>query len=210
MATEPGITDYAADEITAVILAGGRARRMGGTDKGLIELQGRTMIEHVIERIKPQVGKLLINANRNIDTYRAFGFPVVKDRVGDYSGPLAGMASGLQAADTRLVLCVPCDTPRLGTDLGKRLHRAMLKTRANISVAHDGERAHPVVVLLERKLLADMLEYLNRGERKIDLWFKQHKTVAADFSDCPACFMNINNPEQREALELQSKNLQSD
>lgn len=196
--------NYPRQEITAVILAGGRSRRMGGTDKGLLQLQGMAMVEHVISRLKPQAGKLVINANRNIETYAEYGFPIIQDMVGEYFGPLAGMASGMQAADTRFVLCVPCDTPRLATDLVQRMYHSLLKEQAEICVANDGERIHPVVVLLERRLLSSILDYLGKGERKIDRWFTHHKTALADFSDCPECFTNINNPDEREALENRS------
>jgi molybdopterin-guanine dinucleotide biosynthesis protein A len=205
MSLKESVFEYPRDDITAVILAGGRSRRMGGSDKGLMTLQGMAMVEHVISRLKPQVGALVINANRNIETYATFGFPVIEDIVGDYFGPLAGMASGMKNAVTRFVLCAPCDTPLLGNDLVNRMYASLVKEQAEICVVHDGERTHPVIVLLERKLLSSMLDYLDAGERKIDRWFAQHKLALADFSDCPQCFMNINSPEEREALETRSK-----
>jgi molybdenum cofactor guanylyltransferase len=187
--------------ITAVVLAGGRARRMGGIDKGLIPLCGRTMIEHVLDTLGDQAGTLIINANRNINTYAALGHPVVSDRDDSFAGPLAGMSSGLHAAATPLCLTVPCDSPLLGADVARRLHTALEAAGADIAVAHDGERAHPVVNLMKTGLAASIDTYLEAGERKIDRWFERHHWVHADFSDHPEYFINVNTEEERDAVE---------
>lgn len=187
--------------ITGIVLAGGRARRMGGVDKGLIPLCGRTMIEHVLDTLRGQVGKVIINANRNTDTYADMGYPVVTDRDDSYSGPLAGMSSGLHAAATPYCLTVPCDSPLLGGDVARRLHEALEDAGAGIAVAHDGERAHPVVNLMETGLAASIDGFLNAGERNIDRWFDQHRWVHADFSDRPEYFINVNTEEERVAVE---------
>ena len=188
-------------EITAVILAGGLARRMGGQDKGLMMLNGQPMIEHVIAALIPQVGTLLINANRNLETYRSYGYPVIEDMMGDYFGPLVGMASGVQAAATPYLLTVPCDSPLLHPALAENLFRALEADQAEISVAHDGTRMQPVFALLRRELLPDLLAYLKNGGRKIDTWYAQHRLTLADFSDWPDTFLNINTTDDRIDLE---------
>lgn len=189
------------EQITAVILAGGRGSRMGGVDKGLVLLKGRPMIEHVEERLRPQVGALLINANRNAERYAALGYRVVPDVQDGFLGPLAGMASGLAAATTDYVVSAPCDSPLLVTDLVERLARALLENDADVAVAHDGERTHPVFLLLRRDLLEDLNAFLESGGRKIDLWFARHRVAMADFSDCPEAFININDADERKSIE---------
>jgi len=173
---------------------------MGGRDKGLIELLGKPMISHVIAGLRPQVGALVINANRNLERYEAFGYPVVSDIVADYFGPLAGMASALQAIQTRYLLTVPCDSPLVDPQLAAKLHAALATHQAQISVVHDGERMQPVFALLNGSCLPSLLAYLQDGGRKIDTWYQQHKLALADFSGCPDMFFNVNTPEdQREA-----------
>lgn len=194
-------TSYPAAEITGVVLAGGRARRMGGMDKGLVEVEGKPMVVHALERLRPQVGAVLINANRNLDTYRRLGdCEVVADMLGDFAGPLAGMASAMAAARTRYVLTVPCDSPLLAPDLGRRLYAAMREADAEGSVAHDRERMQPVFALLRTDLRRSLVEYLEGGGRKIDLWYAEHRLARGDFSDHPETFLNINTPQDRELL----------
>lgn len=189
------------NDITGVILAGGRGSRMGGEDKGLVLLNGRAMVEHVVERLRPQVGSLFISANRNQDRYEALGFRVVVDSLPDYQGPLAGMASVLQVATTPYVVTVPCDSPLIGGDLVARLARALATESADIAVANDGARAHPVFLLLKRALLPSLLGFLLAGERKIDRWFERHRVASADFSDSPEAFINVNDPDEHRAVE---------
>ena len=189
------------DQITAVILAGGQARRMGGQDKGLVELNGRPMIEHIIDALKPQVDRIVISANRNIERYQRYGFPVIKDIMGDYFGPLAGMASAAQASESPWLLTVPCDSPFVPAELAATLYHAVEANQAEISVAHDGDRMQPVFALLQRDLLPSLLAYLEDGGRKIDTWYAQHRLALADFSQWPDAFLNINTPDERNALE---------
>jgi len=188
-------------DITAVILAGGKARRMGGEDKGLIELHGRTLIDYIIAGVRPQVGHVLINANRNRDRYGAFGCPVVADIMGDYFGPLAGMASGMQASGTAYILTLPCDSPYVPASLAERLYRAMAAADAEISVAHDGVRLQPVFALLRCELLPGLLQYLEGGGRKIDTWYARQRLAFADFSDLPDTFLNLNSPADLPVIE---------
>jgi len=188
-------------DITAVILAGGKARRMGGEDKGLIDLHGRPLLDYIIAGLRPQAGHLLVNANRNLGRYRAFGYPVAEDIMGDYFGPLVGMATGMQTCNTPLILTVPCDSPFVPGRLTDRLYRDMVDTDAEICVAHDGVRMQPVFALLRCELLPGLLSYLEGGGRKIDTWYTQHRLVQSDFSDLPDTFLNLNTPEDRIVLE---------
>ncbi len=198
MTTAPSFPRQA---ITGVVLAGGRGSRMGGVDKGLVDLRGKPMVAHALDALRPQVGRVLINANRHLDQYKIFGCEVVPDALDGYLGPLAGLASAMQAAATLYVATVPCDSPLLADDLVERLYRALARDDADISVAHDGERLHPVFALLKRELLPSLIEYLAAGERKIDIWFARHRLAVADFSDRAETFINVNNPDERAALE---------
>ncbi len=191
------------NDITGVILAGGRAQRMGGIDKGLILLNGKPMIEHVIAALRPEIDNLLINANRNLEQYAAFGYPVIPDIMDGYLGPLAGIASGMRAASTRYIVIAPCDSPLIAGNLVRRLYETLTREGADISVAHDGERMHPVFALIQRNLLPNLLDFLNAGQRKIDRWYAQHRLAVAYFRDQPEAFRNVNSPEERAELEIE-------
>ncbi len=194
------VTARSADHVTGVVLAGGRAQRMGGRDKGLVEIDGVAMVQRVIERLEPQVGTVIINANRNLDRYARLGYDVVRDGLDGYLGPLAGMLRALEVARTRYVVTVPCDSPFLPDDLVPRLLDG-LSSEAVIAVAHDGERMQPVFCLLRTDLLDSLRAYLDAGQRKIDRWFAQHRVAAVDFADVPETFVNVNTPEERAAVE---------
>jgi molybdenum cofactor guanylyltransferase len=189
------------DDVTAVILAGGRGRRMGGVDKGLVEFNGRPLIEHVIAAISPQVRTLMINANRNLVQYQRFGYPVIADSLNDYQGPLAGFLAAMAVAQTADIVTVPCDGPLLADDLVARLLAARERDQAEIAVAHDGHRLQPVYALIPVSLQPSLQAYLQGGDRKIDLWYAQHRIATADFSDLPATFVNINTEEERNRLQ---------
>lgn len=189
------------NDITAVILAGGMGRRMGGLDKGQIQLNHKPLIEWVIDAIRPQVKTILINANRNHDAYADYGFPVLHDSFADYQGPLAGFAVGMQAATTPFIVTMPCDGPLLAPDLVKRLTQTLQAKQAEIAVAHDGERLQPVYALLPVSLLPSLNAFLDSGERKIDRWYSQHSLALTDFSDSPSTFLNINTPADRQKIE---------
>jgi molybdopterin-guanine dinucleotide biosynthesis protein A len=188
-------------EITGVILAGGRAQRMGGIDKGLILLNGKPMVVHVIAALRAEIDNLLINANRNLEQYAAFGYPVIPDIMDGYLGPLAGIASGMRAASSRYIVTAPCDSPLVANNLVRRLYETLIREGADISVAHDGERMHPVFALMRRDLLPSLLDFLNAGQRKIDRWYAQHRLAVAYFRDQPEAFRNVNSPEERAELE---------
>ena len=175
---------------------------MGGVDKGLVEVGGKTMVEHVVHALSPQVAKIFINANRNQQRYQALsGHTVVADSIADFAGPLAGMASVMQRTETPWLVSAPCDSPLVTADLVSRLLDAAQTQRARIAVAHDGERLQPVFALLQVSLLDSMLAYLHAGERKIDMWFAKHEMVPVDFSDAQQTFVNVNTPAQRDSVE---------
>jgi molybdopterin-guanine dinucleotide biosynthesis protein A len=187
--------------ITGVVLAGGLGRRMSddgaGRDKALARFRGRPMVAHVIERIEPQVGRLLVNANRNLACHAAFGHPLVPDLLDGYAGPLAGLPAGMRAARTPWVATVPCDTPFLPHDLVARLWHG-LRTRpggrSQLAVARTGTQPHPVFMLVSRSLLPSLEAFLASGRRRIDAWYAPLDVVEIDFADASA-FRNINTPE---------------
>lgn len=191
----------ASEQVTGVILAGGRATRMGGVDKGLVPINGRPMIAWVIDALRPQVAEVLINANRNHDRYAEFGSKVIDDGDSEFRGPLAGMVSGMQAARTPWLAVVPCDSPLIASDLVERLYDAVAASGSRIAAAHDGKRLQPVCALLACDLLDDLAGYLDDGERKIDRWYARHGYTTVDFSDAATSFANINAPDDRRALE---------
>jgi molybdenum cofactor guanylyltransferase len=193
--------DVTAADVTAVILAGGKGRRMQGKDKGLVELADLPLIEHVITAIKPQVKIIIINANRNQQQYSDYGYPVISDTLDNYQGPLAGFFSAMKEATTSHIVTLPCDGPLLAGDLVERLIAASNEENAEIAVAHDGERMQPVYSLIPVSLSASLGDYLDSGERKIDLWYKQHRLALADFSDCPETFRNVNTDKERDSLQ---------
>ena len=182
-------------DVTAVVLAGGRARRMGEHDKGLIALNQAPLIEYALTALQDQVDTILINANRNIERYAGMGYPVIQDHHSGFSGPLAGMASALSVMRTRFLVTVPCDSPLLPLDLVDRLLTGQARADTALAVAHDGTRIQPVFALLERSLLPCLERYLNAGGRRIDQWYVQHRFASVDFSDQPDAFTNVNTPE---------------
>ncbi|MDQ6621566.1 MAG: molybdenum cofactor guanylyltransferase [Pseudomonadota bacterium] len=184
--------------VTGVVLAGGQGRRMGNIDKGLVELDGRPMIAHVIERLGPQVDDLLINANQNLERYRSFGFPVVEDRVTGFAGPLAGMHAALEAATGPRVMTAPCDSPFLPADLVARLSQALEAAQADLAVARTFDQPHPVFSLVERRVLPHLDEFLTAGGRKIDAWYATLHVVEVQFDDCADAFRNINTRTELE------------
>jgi molybdopterin-guanine dinucleotide biosynthesis protein A len=178
--------------ICGLVLAGGLGRRMGGVDKGLQLLQGRPLTLHVIERLRPQVDRVLINANQNLERYAEFGCTVVPDRVGGFAGPLAGLDAGLHAAEEPLIVTVPCDSPFLPLDLVARLAAARSAVDADVAVARTGEQSHPVFALVCSRVRTHLSEFLARGERKIDLWYASLRVAEVAFDDEADTFANIN------------------
>lgn len=189
--------------ISAIILAGGRATRMGGVDKGLVQFKAKPLIDHVISRLKPQVDEIIINANREITQYNLLGYRVVQDEITDFAGPLAGIQLGLKYATNDLVLCVPCDSPLLPENLVSQLKTALIKDGADIAIATCGGNTHPVFCLCKKKLLPNLESFLTEGNRKVSAWQKSQKYVEVDFGDNEDAFENLNCPE--DIIKLESK-----
>lgn len=181
--------------VTGVLLAGGQARRMGGIDKGLANYRQQPLISYALTILKPQVDALLINANRNTESYQAFGYPVIADCLEHFCGPLAGMLSAMQAVETDYILTVPCDSPSISPQLRQRLMESLILEQADIAVAHDGERLQPVFSLISCRLKDELSTYLAEGGRKIDMWFERYKLAVVDFSDQQDSFINFNHLE---------------
>jgi molybdopterin-guanine dinucleotide biosynthesis protein A len=188
--------------ISSIILAGGRATRMNNVDKGLVLLQNKPLIAHVIDRLKPQVNEILINANREIANYVAFGYPVLRDENEDFLGPLAGFSLGLQHAKHDYILTVPCDSPLLPLDLTDRLLNGMSEAHADIAVASSDGDTHPVFCLMKKSVLPSLIEFLDAGERKVSAWQKSQNYIEVDFSDCCEAFTNLNTFDDLKALEF--------
>ncbi len=176
---------------------------MGGQDKGLVSLQGQPMIGHVIAALAPQTGNLIINANRHLEAYRAFGYPVISDELEGFQGPLAGILAALDHIDSHYLLCVPCDVPGLPMDLGKRLALALQEQQGELAVVHDGEKLQPAFALIPVELREDLRAYVEAGERKLRSWCKSHRLALADYADKPACFDNINDETDLQQFQPQ-------
>ena len=174
---------------------------MGGVDKGLKRLRGRPMVEWVIERLAPQVDEVLINANQNLEAYRALGYRVIPDEIGGYAGPLAGLHRGLTEAAHELVATAPCDSPFLPADLISRLWAALSARQADLAVAKTGDQPHPVFCLCRKSALPGLTAFLGDGGRKIDAWYSRMNVVEVAFDDQTAAFSNINTEEELRAHE---------
>lgn len=194
--------------ITGLILAGGRAQRMGGIDKGLILFNDKPLIESAIARLKPQVDSILINANRNITKYAHYGYPVIMDETPDFSGPLAGFSIGLKHCKTPYLLTSPCDSPLLPTDLAQKMMAELEASDLDLvyasSIEHGKLWAQPVFCLMRSGLRDSLNAFLSKGDLKIDRWFKELKSGTVVFENTNA-FANVNTPEELEALEKVSQ-----
>jgi molybdopterin-guanine dinucleotide biosynthesis protein A len=194
-----------AEQMTGLILAGGRAQRMGGIDKGLIPFHQKPLIEATITRLTPQVGPILINANRNITKYAVYGYPVIMDETPDFSGPLAGFLMGLKNCKTPYLLTTPCDSPLFPEDLGVKLATELESAGLDLAYASSKESdgkvwAQPVFCLMRANLEDSLSSFLSKGDLKIDHWFKEIKSGAVIFDDVKA-FTNANTPEELQSLE---------
>jgi molybdopterin-guanine dinucleotide biosynthesis protein A len=199
----------AREDITGLILAGGRGSRMGGVDKGLQNFNGMPLTLATLMRLQLQVGHVLINANRNLGAYESFGVPVWPDVLPDFAGPLAGFLTGLERCETSWLATVPCDTPLFPLDLVARLAAAAQEQDAEIAMAaareEDGQlRTQPVFCLLRVELLESLVRFTGEGGRKIDKWTAQHRTAVVTFDapgDGPRAFFNANTLAELHQLE---------
>lgn len=184
-------------QITGLILAGGQGSRLGGVDKGLQMFAGQTLAQHALQRLAPQVNRVMISANRNLEAYRRLGVPVWPDPVdmAGYEGPLAGFLAGLQHCETEYMATVPCDCPRFPADLVQRLSQALAESQADIAVARTPSGLEPAFCLIRRELQASLLGYMQSGQRKIERWTAQHRRAEVAFDDERA-FFNINTPDE--------------
>jgi molybdopterin-guanine dinucleotide biosynthesis protein A len=201
-------------DITGLVLAGGRGARMGGLDKGLQNFNGTPLALHAVQRLRAQVGTVMLNANRNLAIYESFGVPVWPDAdSSSYAGPLAGFVTGLEHCETPCLLTMPCDTPRVPRDLADRLGSAMAEADAEIAMVSAPEadddgaivlRPQPVFCLLRASLRDSLQRFIGQGGRKIDLWTAQHRLVHVPFDgpdDAPDAFANANTLAELQALE---------
>ena len=192
-------------DITGLILAGGRAQRMGGIDKGLIPFHGKPLIESAIDRLQPQVGTILINANRSITKYSHYGYPVLMDETPDFSGPLAGFSVGLKHCKTTYLLTSPCDSPLLPNDLAEKMATELEINNLELVFASSKENdgkiwSQPVFCLMKSSLKDSLDVFLCKGDLKIDRWFKELRSGTVVFEN-PQAFANVNTPEELAALE---------
>ena len=190
-------------DINAVILAGGQGSRLGGLDKGLIELNKRPLIQHVIDRIQPQVSNIIISANRHIDDYSNFGFDVYEDDIPDFAGPLAGVLKALEHCQNEWLLVVPSDSPFIPDNLVQRLSDNIENNK--IAIPHDGKYLHPTFALVHKSLTSSLKEFLQLGERKARVWMQQQEHTIVDFPDQADAFININTEDDLKNAEKHLK-----
>lgn len=184
------------DRVTGLILAGGKATRLDQQDKGLIPLNGQPMVAHVIARLAPQVDDLILNANRNFEEYTSFGFPVLRDDLPDFQGPLAGILTGMHHSTSEWLVISPCDTPFLPQDMVRRLLEAATQTNALAAIPFDGERRHYLHALLHRSLQYQLETWLVGKQRSMRGWLQQIAPTEVDFSDQATSFLNVNTHEE--------------
>lgn len=197
------VTDHRkqVDRLTGVLLAGGRAERMGGRDKGLLPLAGEPLIAHSIRRLRPQVAELLISANRNLDVYQQLGCRVVRDDDCSFRGPLAGILAALRAAKTPYVLTAPCDSPLLPPDYARRMWATLEREQATVSVGYSEGHWQPVFALVPASLQDDLADSLATGHGGAGRWLQQHSPAPVEFPDAPLIFHNINTLDDLVQLE---------
>ncbi|MDO9049657.1 MAG: molybdenum cofactor guanylyltransferase MobA [Methylobacter sp.] len=188
-------------KVAGVILAGGRARRMNNQDKGLVNFKGRPMVSYAIAALAPVVDCAFINANRNIDQYRQFGWPVISDQTDSFDGPLAGILTAMIHADADILVVIPCDSPLIKTEHLQKLLLTRAENNADVAVAFDGIRLHPVFLAIKTALQTSLQDYLADGQRKVAVWLAQQNSVQVDFSNEPEIFSNINMMTELSALE---------
>ena len=206
------------NDITAIVLAGGRGSRMGGVDKGLALFNGTPLALHALRRMASQVGRVMVSANRNLNAYKNFGaefgqaFQVIPDPDSEFAGPLSGFVAGLSTCQTPYLITVPCDSPRFPVDLVNRLAShtglGLHEDGFEIAMAAQGGWTQPVFCLMRRELLPSLTSFMESGKRKIDVWTALHKTVVVNFDeplDDPLAFANVNTLEELNALECHSR-----
>ena len=190
--------------ISAVILAGGQAKRMGGVDKGLQTLHGKPLFQFIYDRLHSQVEHISVNANRNQAIYATAGLPVFGDNIEGFQGPLSGILTALERSETDFVLFVPCDSPFFPDNLLEKLKSAVDFQGVSIAYVHDGEREHPTFCLMARSLKEKLAAYLAAGDRRMLQFMRQNGAVSVDFSENKAAFTNINSLDELQQFNVQS------
>ncbi len=194
----------AREDISGLVLAGGRGSRMGGVDKGLQPYAGVPLALHALRRLEPQVAAAMINANRHADRYAAFGVAVWADEPPEFAGPLAGFLAGLAHCRTAWLATVPCDSPRFPLDLVARLAAAVAEQDAEIALAATAEagsiQLQPVFSLLRVELRTSLEQFVAAGQRKIDRWTATHRCAIVVFDDGDA-FANANTAEELRRMQ---------
>ena len=191
--------------VTGLVLAGGRAQRMGGVDKGLQPFEGQPLAARALARLAAQVGPLMLSANRHLETYEAFGVPVCADEEAAFHGPLAGLAAGLSRCATPWLACVPCDAPHFPVDLVARLLEAAATRErqgapVDVAVARSPQGLQPIFCLVRSHLAAPLAVWLSAGGRRVSAWMLAQRHVEASFDDA-AAFANANTFEELRALQ---------
>ena len=187
-------------DVSGLVLAGGKARRMGGKDKGLIRFEGRPVAASIAGQLNDQCGTVFINANRNRSEYARLGYEVIADSLEDYQGPLAGILAGLEKMKSRWLVTAPCDGPWIAPDYVARMLAAAERNSHPLAVACSENRLQPVHALIEGSLLGSLRSFLQGEERKIDRWYGMHEYSKVDYSDCPRMFLNFNTPQQLQEM----------
>jgi len=190
--------------ISAVILAGGQAKRMGGVDKGLQTLHGKPLFQFIYDRLHSQVEHISVNANRNQAIYATAGLPVFGDKIEGFQGPLSGILTALERSETDFVLFVPCDSPFFPDNLLEKLKSAVDFHGVSIAYVHDGEREHPTFCLMACGIKDKLAAYLASGERRMLQFMRQNGAVSVDFSENKAAFTNINTLDELQQFNVQS------
>ncbi|CAA9891866.1 Molybdenum cofactor guanylyltransferase [Candidatus Methylobacter favarea] len=188
-------------KVTGVVLAGGLARRMSYQDKGLINYRGRALVSYAIAALASIADQVIITANRNLEQYQQFAVPVIADLTCSFDGPLAGLLTAMVHADTDILVVMPCDSPLIKAEHLHKLLAVRAENNADIAVAFDGKRLHPVFLAIKTTLQRSLQDYLASGQRKMDFWIQQQKMVKADFSNEPEIFTNINTMVDLSILE---------
>ncbi|MFI3187183.1 MAG: molybdenum cofactor guanylyltransferase MobA [Methylococcaceae bacterium] len=189
-------------KVAGVILAGGRARRMNNQDKGLMTFKGRPMISYALDALIPVVDYVMINANRNIEQYRQFGHPVISDQTDSFDGPLAGVLTAMLQVEAEVLVVIPCDSPFIKAEYLQRLLLSRAENSADVAVAFDGVRVHPVFMAIKTALRKSLQDYLVGGQRKVVSWLEQQNLVKVEFTNEAEIFRNINT--LTELFELES------
>ena len=190
------------ENTVGILLAGGRATRMGGVNKGLVPFLGEPMAGRIIKRLRPQVKSIVASVNRDAEAYLALGADLaVPDRFEGYPGPLAALDAAGAAADAEWLLTVPCDVPLIPENLLERLSEGFRQHPARALTVRTDGRDQNTIALVHRSLLAEIKPFIDRGDRKLGLWFDDNGRERVEWSEPGLCFVNVNSPEELEALE---------